>query len=182
MVYQVVIRSSERAKVHEAFWREKWKKLQNYSAVENEKNVHWIDNPIIGCNNDIYTMIAAYLTEPHVVCCCLTRTPSEIVTSRSKKDLFRAVVASGTPIALWPRKLPDDPQEVRHIRETIRLLLRKHKLSKLPEIVLQQRKDARKGHSKYHLGHHLTLMWDEWDDPKRLPPKETKLQETRIRS
>lgn len=178
MLYQVVIRSSERDKVHEAFWKEKGKKLGCTIECRNRDHVHWISKPIV-CDNraDIYTKVAAYLTEPHILCCGLALTPDELVSSRYKKDLFRAIVISGIPVALWPRKLPDDPQMIPIFQKKLRGLLRKQKLAHLPELLLQKRKDARKGSEIYHEGYHLALFWDEWDDFQKSPPQESKLYE-----
>lgn len=175
--YRVVIRPLEREKQDKAHWLTKGNKLHDSAHVKEMDVVHWIGRSLSDHNTKMAQQsIIAELLESHVLCCCMKFTPSDIIGQSNKKSLFRALVKSGTPVALWPRKLLGTDQEIIEMQALIEEMLDKHKLSQLPEAVRQLRKDAMKVSDPLHVGRHLTLMWD---DPTKLPPEEPKLQETK---
>ena len=126
----------------------------------------------------------AHLIKSHIVCLGMTIVPPFIVTPRNKRDkklLFLIIIKTGTSIVLWPRQLPADPEKRRDVQKKLRLLLSNHRcLAELPDLVLLQRQDAWGSllGDELHLGHHLTLLWD---DPTRPLPEVPKLKETRMR-
>jgi hypothetical protein len=123
--------------------------------------------------------IAAYLSEPDIVGLAMTICPSHFTPRNTKQKLFSTLVLSGIPVAIWPRHLPADPTKTLEAQQTLSSLLHNQKLSALPEMIQRQRRNAYKGDS-YHIGHHLTLFWDDWNT--RLSPSEKRFQVIPTRS
>src|SRR5437763_1125011 len=104
----------------------------------------------------------------------MTIVPPFILAPRNKhhkKLLFLIIIKTGISIALWPRELPADPEKCSDMQKKLRSLFSNQRhLSELPEVVLLQRQAAWGSipGNEQHLGHHLTLLWD---DPTRPLPE-----------
>jgi hypothetical protein len=151
--------------IDEVLWRKKWERVR--SSLQ-ETTLCWIHDygefSDKGVHN--YINLKKKLDDEKMVCLFAPFAPSKL--KLSKKGFFEAIIKTGTPIALWPRKLPNDP--VKDIQEMFGPLQETYPncVFKLSQIVFQQRRDSE--HVKkdlYHIGRHLTLLWD---DPNKLPP------------
>jgi hypothetical protein len=81
-------------------------------------------------------------------------------------DFAELILEGGLPLAIWGRsKLSESTNEAELNR-----ILEACKLEDLPETVKRERFDSRnnKKSSDCHIGHHLSLLWD---DPDLVPPK-----------
>ena len=77
---------------------------------------------------------------------------------------LQVVIATGTPVALWLRQ--DQFTETVVAADDIDQLLG-CKFATLPETVRQCRLKALEADENAHIGHHLSLLWE---DPKLVPP------------
>ena len=80
-------------------------------------------------------------------------------------DVLNTVFEVGLPVLLWARREPVEDQGA--VRAEFARLLSQEPLSLLPDRVWELRKQAARSADKGHLGHHLTLLWD---DPARRSP------------
>ncbi|OLE40580.1 MAG: hypothetical protein AUI36_25100 [Cyanobacteria bacterium 13_1_40CM_2_61_4] len=173
--HAVVIRSLERIKPqalkYRAFWEDKWKRACNLTNSTGEKSVYYISQLTECDGNKIYSKLRR---DDYVVCLCLMLAPSLIA---NRREMFRKMLKAGTPIALWPRNLPDEQERVQEFQKRFSRFILNQKPLDLPVSMLKQRLEAMEKTEEYHLGSYLTLFWD---DPNRLPPDD-KLEETAIR-
>jgi len=154
--HRVVVRSLERVydKRLRSSWKIKWEKMRQ--SFNNGAFPFFL----------IYSMedyvsqeqFYAKLNMPTVACLALD------LTLQDKVDVLDTVIDAGIPIALWPGQHAHISKETLKSFES---LLSCCKLSELPKVVWEQRMMAVGGRNESHLGHSLTLMWD---DPDRLPP------------
>ncbi|NEO00270.1 MAG: hypothetical protein F6K50_33880 [Moorea sp. SIO3I7] len=80
-------------------------------------------------------------------------------------NIFRVIDTTAIPVALWLRK--NNFTTINCQYELEQLL--NSQINQLPEKVKQQRLDAfGKGNKQEHIGHHLSLLWE---DPYLLPPQ-----------
>jgi hypothetical protein len=80
-------------------------------------------------------------------------------------DVLNTIFAAGLPLVLWVRRKPDCGPAAS--RAEFARLLGQEPLSLLPDRVWQLRRQAARSADRGHLGHHLTLLWD---DPTRRSP------------
>jgi hypothetical protein len=80
-------------------------------------------------------------------------------------DVLYTLFAAGLPVVLWVRRPPDCGSAA--ARAEFARLLGQEPLSLLPDRVWQLRRQAARSPDHGHLGHHLTLLWD---DPTRRSP------------
>jgi hypothetical protein len=86
-----------------------------------------------------------------------------VLSELEEKSLFKAILISAIPIAVWMRK---DIRECDRECELDRLLT-SGDLEKLPEYIRKEREDAYINDIEEHFGNHLVLLWE---DPNRLTP------------
>jgi vWA-MoxR associated protein C-terminal domain/Trypsin-like peptidase domain/vWA-MoxR associated protein middle region (VMAP-M) 1 len=79
-----------------------------------------------------------------------------------KESNFAALQKVAAPVAIWLRKDMETAYSIQIIENVLC-----HPLADLPEIVRQQRGDSIGCCPEEHIGHHLALIWDDFD---RLPP------------
>lgn len=90
----------------------------------------------------------------------------KVTCSHSKfitKDLFKAILAATTPIAIWTRADIANLDQVTAIND----ILTFKPLCNLSESVRRKREEADNAQTEEHLGHHLALLWE---NPYRLTP------------
>jgi len=80
-------------------------------------------------------------------------------------DVLNTIFEVGLPVLLWARREPADGQAA--ARAEFARLLGQEPLSLLPDRVWGLRRQAARSPDPGHLGHHLTLLWD---DPARRSP------------
>ncbi len=79
-------------------------------------------------------------------------------------SIFDAIFEMGFPLAIWGRSdLAEAANEIELGR-----VLEAHCLSNLPQAVRDKRRESRGQPKDGHIGHHLSLLWD---DPDLVPPK-----------
>lgn len=160
--HRVIVRSLERAHNMELWpsWKSKWSRFQSHLLESGALDGSIA--PFLICNEEDcenQESLYARLRNHYVICLALTLIPPEIPLS--KADILDTVLDAGIPIALWPRHC------VNHLQASFDSLLSSCNLSELPKLVWKQRLEAASKRDEHHLGHRLTLLWD---DPDRLPP------------
>ena len=81
-----------------------------------------------------------------------------------ENNLFGVLLQTGTPLAIWCREqLANETHETELDR-----VLNACCLENLPQTIKKERRNARKQPENAHIGHHLSLLWD---DPDLVPPK-----------
>ena len=80
-------------------------------------------------------------------------------------DVLNTLFAAGLPLVIWVRRKPECGLAA--ARAEFARLLGQEPLSQLPDRVWQLRRQAARSSDRGHLGHHLTLLWD---DPTRRSP------------
>src|SRR6202035_1317940 len=108
----VVLRSSERLidDMNRPLWETKWMGVhQTPKSPATKVKV----NPIywINCQEDFAGVYAKLIGLP-VVCLGLAVVPPLVLDPSNKEELFSKVIRTGTPIAFWPRGLPDSPEKL----------------------------------------------------------------------
>jgi hypothetical protein len=83
--------------------------------------------------------------------------------SSQQRQVFELLLATGIPIALWTRhqKFNCESDLANYIDQEL-------KLQELPTKIKDCRLDAYGEDYDCHIGHHLSLLWD---DPDLIPPK-----------
>ena len=148
-VYMVVVRSLERQSKNHYFnrsdWKKKWDDFRHSSSAAAFANGDCELEQLPGRLNE----------RP---ACKLTKAP--------KKEVFDKLVATGAPVAIWPRR---DLAGI-DTERAVDTLLVDDSVLKLPKRVKEKRKDAfytNRTERLSHIGHQLSLLWD---DPKRHLP------------
>jgi hypothetical protein len=78
--------------------------------------------------------------------------------------IFTILLEIGMPLAVWGRcNFEHSSNEA-----LLTNVLRECQLEQLPQAVRQCRQQSRRHSSTNHIGHHLSLLWD---DPDLIPPK-----------
>jgi vWA-MoxR associated protein C-terminal domain/vWA-MoxR associated protein middle region (VMAP-M) 1/Trypsin-like peptidase domain len=155
-LHHLVIRSSERLHPtylsrYGGFWKNKWNEMPRPGETLAT------DRLILGDNANP-NAISQQLKQPNTIGLKFVQEPLRV----GKNSTFAALQAAAAPVAIWLRQpLPDINQST-----TIDDLLNccPHGLS---EVVKQQRQLAFSEDPDSHMGHHLALLWEDFD---RLPP------------
>ncbi len=88
----------------------------------------------------------------------------DVPNQDSSTNIFNLIFELGFPLALWSRSnLSESTNEVELNR-----VLEACILANLPKTVKRERRESRKKPRNCHIGHHLSLLWD---DPDLVPPK-----------
>ena len=170
--HKVVVRSLERARRKKAWplWKSKWNALQELldgnTNIDDKNYARIFDKS----QCETYESLYATLRVPSVVCLALMF--ASLDGAADNGHVFTATLGAGIPIAVWSRKYLDTP-EILH--DILASFLTPESLSKIPELVWQQRIAAAESKDEHHPGRHLTLLRD---DPNRLPPTTTAIQFT----
>jgi hypothetical protein len=156
--YKVVVRSTER--LHRNYrQRPRWVKRWRQHQLSLQKIA--LEVFTSGNDNDLEEL-SDHLDEvaDQIVGLKVTQAPSYI----GRDSLFGVLLQSGLPLAIWGRcNLQLSTNEIELNR-----VLQGCCLASLPGTVKTERKKARKKDKDCHIGHHLSLLWD---DPDLVPPK-----------
>jgi vWA-MoxR associated protein C-terminal domain/vWA-MoxR associated protein middle region (VMAP-M) 1/Effector-associated domain 9 len=137
-------------------WRKLWKRHQSVLAKRAS------DVFVSGHDEDLDELVdileEAVQPESNIVGLHLTQPPVDI------EEFCYELLESGLPLAVWRRQ---DLQASAQGADWP-VLLTKCCLEKLPQTVQQERSSAKRKSEDSHLGHHLSLLWD---DPNLVPPK-----------
>ena len=157
--FKVLVRSYERLENNYLSrylpqWRSNWER-----ATSNFQTVPILDSfkPFSTINNCNWKKLAVDLKEKigiKITC---------VVPELEQKNLFKAILISAIPIAVWLRK---DIRECDREPELDRILT-SGDLEMLPEYIRKEREDAYIDDIEEHFGNHLVLLWE---DPNRLTP------------
>ncbi|HVB24714.1 MAG TPA: hypothetical protein VNG51_22445 [Ktedonobacteraceae bacterium] len=177
--YKMVVRSARRAtkRLYWPAWRKKWTQLQescrNESSFEGcacicsreTCQVHTgYSSSILVCSREECQKrehLQAALRGSPIVCLALTYAPS--CTPHDNNHIFRTLLQTGMPVALWPREPLTNA-------EALTSLLSFNALHSLPGKIWEWHKEAIIRGEEHDVANTLTLLWD---DPYRLPPTVT---------
>jgi vWA-MoxR associated protein C-terminal domain len=160
MRYKIIIRSSERLdprylRFNESKWRINWDRIPK---DPNRKPIYDDFETLDQFDNRDWQALVTSLYQEKLglkLTCGLIQ--------EHKQDLFKAILNSATPIAIWARCDPPNLDLAREIDD----LITKNPLLGLSAAVLEKRQDAR---SDQHLGMHLAILWENPDQLRRLEP------------
>jgi hypothetical protein len=82
----------------------------------------------------------------------------------SSTNIFNLIFELGFPLALWSRANLSESRNEEELNRVLEACL----LANLPQTVKRERRESRKKPLNCHIGHHLSLLWD---DPYLVPPK-----------
>ncbi len=151
--YKIVVRSYERilpTYLYKGFWEEKWKLVQQFTDTE-------VGKALISGDSKNLKALFVELNKPNIVGLKLTTAPVQT----GKGSVFALILKTAIPVALWLRQ----NQETNYDEKLTELL--QCCIEQLPETVRMKRLDAMQETSDTHIGHHLSLLWE---NPYRLPP------------
>lgn len=129
--------------------RPRWERLHACGADQTAQARHAYITDKQQCIQEIISEI-----DEDTVCVGFGHLPSE---SNHLKELFGLMIRKGIPIALWTR--------CTHAKEILVNLLTNVGITGLPDHIHQQHRASCDADEK-HIGHHLSLLWD---DPDRKP-------------
>jgi hypothetical protein len=153
--YKIILRSAQRLqqrqlKLNGGFWQQKWKNMPKPGEKQST-------DLLVAGDKMSYECLLQKLEPAHIMGLNFVGNSLQI----GKNSPVTALRAAGAPIAIWLRQpLPNVDQT------TIDSLLACC-LHDLPSVVKQQRFAAISEESGSHIGHHIALLWDNFD---RLPP------------
>ncbi len=151
--YKIVVRSYERilpTYLYKGFWEERWKIVQQLTNIE-------VGTALISGDSNNLKQLFIELNKPNIIGLKLTTAPVQT----GKGSVFALILKTGIPVALWLRQ-----NLTTNCDEKMNGLLQCY-IDQLPENVKMKRLDAVKEPPDTHIGHHLSLLWE---DPYRLPP------------
>ncbi|OYD95153.1 hypothetical protein CDG77_10530 [Nostoc sp. 'Peltigera membranacea cyanobiont' 213] len=151
--YKVVVRSTERLlptySRYKGFWQEKWQTLQKIIKTS-------VLSAFVLWNDDDLKKLSIELRKENAIGIKLQQTPIKT----GKGSVFAVILSTATPVALWLRcHLPECNHQVDGLLECC--------IEELTEAIAQKRLEALLEPENSHIGHHLSLLWE---DPYRLPP------------
>jgi vWA-MoxR associated protein C-terminal domain/vWA-MoxR associated protein middle region (VMAP-M) 1/Effector-associated domain 9 len=160
--HRIVLRSSERLrkkylKSHLAgLWRDKWKRVRQMIEARSDQAV--VSNGFVAGDGVVAKKLLHQLSQPQMIGLKLAQEPLCI----GRESTFAALHSSATPIAIWlrePLTTVDCPRAVDALLGGC--------IHEIPERVKQHRQAAFAEDRDCHIGHHLCLLWEDFD---RLPP------------
>jgi hypothetical protein len=151
--YKVIVRSIERLlptySRYKGFWHEKWARLQKII-------INSVFSAFVLWEDDDLKKLFVELKKENIIGIQLRKTPIET----GKGSVFAVILSTAIPVALWLRcHLPECSQQVDGLLRCC--------IDQLTETVAKQRLEALPQPENSHIGHHLSLLWE---DPYRLPP------------
>ncbi len=160
--YKVFVRLYERLSRSYQYskkWKKKWNRINNL-LQEDASNI------FEGCaDGDLEDLDGFYCElcdeeSKNLVGLKLIKAPNQ----DNFTDIVKLISKVGLPLALWGRaNLSESTNEVELNR-----VLEACPLANLPQTVKNERRNSRKKPLNCHIGHHLSLLWD---DPDLVPPK-----------
>lgn len=155
--YSVLVRSHERTqrkylRLYRRLWRDNWDRVkQNLNSVPSQEMFEQLDR-LDDCNERTLTTSLSNKLGLKLTCS----------PAAKHKEFFSSILKAAVPIAIWSRcSIPDTD-----LANKIDALLTSGSLLELLERIRQKRWEAL-GDCEQHLGHHLTILWEDLD---RLPP------------
>jgi hypothetical protein len=157
----VLLRSSERLRPNYylkrgASWKHKWQQVRQTMQERLLQGV--VSNGFVSGDGVSAKVLFQQLSQPQMVGLKLAQGPISI----GKESVFAALQASATPIAVWVRQPLSSIDCVGAVDQLLCCCLHD-----LPERVKQHRQEAFPVELDCHIGHHLSLLWEDFD---RLPP------------
>jgi hypothetical protein len=156
--YQVFVRLYERLSrnYNPKMWKKKWKQKKLLLQEQASKGFK-------GCKDgdieDLYYELTDEENE-NVVGLKLIDAPNQ----DSSTSIFHLIFELGFPLALWGRSNLSASTNEAELNRVLEACI----LEKLPKTVRLERRKSRKEPLNCHIGHHLSLLWD---DPELVPPK-----------
>ncbi|MUH01351.1 hypothetical protein F7734_57425 [Scytonema sp. UIC 10036] len=150
--YQILFRNNDRVNKFGDDWERKWALV--------EKDVHSTDNTILyeECQEELIESLMNIRNNDKLVCVKLIQPPSQTIMSMIERESI--------PVIVWLRKTIENSRYQQELQD-----LKTGKIAELPKRVQEKRfaaiKAAIKDKTKQHIGHHLTLLWE---NPYILPP------------
>lgn len=135
-------------------WYDKWEQFCSLANAEYDEPIAWL------CSLEQAHLLdfEQKLSRAGVIGAVSLFIPSDVPLV-DENNIVIAMLNAGMPIAFWVRCA------ITNAEQDYRALLTTDKLSQLPHMLWNQRKQARA--TKSDIWHHITLLWD---DPNRLPP------------
>jgi vWA-MoxR associated protein C-terminal domain/Effector-associated domain 7/vWA-MoxR associated protein middle region (VMAP-M) 1 len=156
--YIVVLRSAERVSRsyrQKPRWEKKW--IQCQSLLEDAACNAFIEGDDSDLDNLYYDLDEA---NDSVIGLSVTQAPKNV----GNDSLFGILLQSGIPLAVWGRCQLKSLKN----KDELNRVLNVSSLKNLPETVKTERRAARRVAEDDHIGHHLSLLWD---DPSLVPPR-----------
>ena len=162
--FLVVIHSTDRLNDHmfHAAWKQRWTALGQARGDGSARWLRWTDG--VQPSGDLipklrdYDVLTAMLVECGALCCL------GLYESGVLLDMQVMVAAQvGVPAVLWRR----DGGDVTQLRSLVSSLAANGQLSELPAKVAELRRAAA-GEPEDHLGRHISLIWDSYDEREAL--------------
>jgi hypothetical protein len=159
--YKVFVRLYERLSrsYNTQLWKRKWQQKKSLLQEKASKGFK-------GCKDcdleDLYYELTEKETEK-VVGLKLIDVPNQ----DNSTSIFYLIFKMGIPLALWGRaNLSKSTKSTNEVE--LNRVLEACLLANLPQTVKHERRNSRKKPLNCHIGHHLSLLWD---DPDLVPPK-----------
>ena len=158
--YKVVLRCNERVQRNyrqRPRWVRKWQQQQSLLQNKSFEVFKAADD------SDLDALSAALHEvedEDTTIGLKVTQAPSQAQPDK----LFRLLFKSGLPLAIWGRCDLLEPTNEAELDRVLQACC----LESLPSVVKKERYQSRTKNQDCHIGHHLSLLWD---DPDLLPPK-----------
>lgn len=155
---EIVIRYSDRLKANNkpiTKWREKGRIVK--------ANLHTLSNEMLipGEQNNPFKLLKELNSDSRIAVRFNTA-----LQSKKAQDTFDVIFQAGIPIALWSRKTLN---QINSEEEINTIVNNNCPLGNLPQKVREKRNDAMGCDIDAHIGHHLSLLWD---DPDLVPPQQ----------
>jgi hypothetical protein len=114
------------------------------------------------------TLDAQLLKSPGLFCLLFRQPPTSAELTLNHKNAVTLLVRAGIPRALWIRIPPEG--DLTRVHKELEDLLDQQKLGELPDRILKLRGDAqqRPNKAEWHLGDHVTFLWDDAARPHPL--------------
>ena len=160
--HRIVVRSSDRLrdtylKSHRAgLWRDKWNRVRQMIQARSDHAV--LSNAFVSGDGVVAKRLFQQLSQPQMIGLKLAQESLSI----GKESTFAALHSSATPIAIWLRQSLSSVDCIGAVDELLHCCIHE-----IPEQVRQNRQAAFPEECDCHIGHHLALLWEDFD---RLPP------------
>jgi len=162
--FRVVTHSTDRMNdgMFHAAWKRRWAAMRQSHGSDSARWLRWADG--VPPSGDLiprlrnYDVLKKLLTDCAALCCL------GLHESQSELDLqLRVAMQAGVPAVLWRR----DGGDVTELRTLLSGLAASGRLTELPAEVTELRRAAA-GEPDDHLGHHISLIWDDYDEQQGL--------------
>ena len=159
--HPLLLRSSERLSPNYfmrrgSSWKDKWEEVRQ--EIQARSPQEGISNRFVSGDGIAAKILFHQLSQPQMIGLKLAQEP----LSTGRESVFAALQASATPIAVWVRQPLSCLDCITAVNELLCC-----GIDDIPERVKQQRRDAFPVELDCHIGHHLALLWEDFD---RLPP------------